>query len=119
MMLDEITHMVGERPGDPIGLLILASMLREDMPWLYELGMEAYRAAKTGLPEDAEKTRRQFQRAVELLRHGPFHVEEMGIDPRHLHMLMRELERSIMIEPPAEEEPKAKPKRKKQDKDGA
>ena len=114
MMLHEFTQMVGAKPGDPIGLLIVASMLREQMPWLYELGLEAYRAAKAGLPEEAERTRHQFQRAVEFLRHGPFPAEEMGLDPHFLHMLMRELEHSMMIEPPAEEEPKTKPKRKKE-----
>jgi hypothetical protein len=123
MMLHEITRMVGGRPGDPIGLLIVASMLRDEMPWLYELGMEVYRAAKSGLPEEADKARRQFLRAVEILSHGPFPFEEMGMDPKMLHMLMREIEHSMMSEPsaetPAEEEPRVKPRRKKESKDGA
>ncbi len=52
MMFEEMMHMGGGKPGDPFRLLFLASMFREDMPWLYELGMEAYRAAKSGLPEE-------------------------------------------------------------------
>ena len=113
MMLQEITHMVGGKPGDPIGLLLVASMLREDMPWLYELGMEAYRTARSGLPEEAERTRRQFQRAVKFLEHGPFPSEEMGMDPKMLHMLIRELEHSMMMEPSPDEEPRTKARPKK------
>jgi len=120
MMLLEMTHMIGGKPGDPIGLLIVASMLREDLPWLYELGMEAYRAAKSGLPEEAERTRRQFRHAVEFLGHGPFPVEEMGMDPKMLHMLVRELDEHLMMsEPPTEEKPRAKLKPRKKDKDNA
>ena len=49
MMFREIAHIIGaETPNDPIGLLVAISMVRDDMPWLYELGMEAYRLAKAG-----------------------------------------------------------------------
>lgn len=117
MMFREIAHMVGGEPGDPIGLLVLASVFRSDMPWLYELGMEAYRASKAGLPEEAARAMRTFRRAIEKMRHVPFPMEEMGIDPRMLHMMMRELEHSMMNEPSTEEEQKSKPKRKKDDKE--
>jgi hypothetical protein len=115
-MLREIAHMIGGEPGDPIGLLVMASMFRTDMPWLYELGMEAYRTSKVGLPEEAERAKRYFKRAIDATMHGPFQMEEMGMDPRMLHMLMRELEHSMMNEPAAEDEPKIKSKRKKEDK---
>ena len=116
MMIQELTHMMSEKPGDPISLLIVASICREDMPWLYELGMEAYRTAKVGPPEEADRTRRQFQRAVELLERGSFPVEELGLDPRALHMMMRELEHMMRWEPQTEEDSRRKTKRKKEDK---
>jgi len=47
MMMNEMIQMSGEA-GDPIGILMAASMVREDAPWLYELAMEAYRCCKTG-----------------------------------------------------------------------
>ena len=123
MMVHEIAHMVGSGPGDPLGLLVVASMVREEVPWLYELGMEAYRAARSGLPDEADKAMRQFSKAVELLGHGPFPLEEMGMDPKMLHMLMRDLEHSMMLkssaEIPAEEEPRVKPRRKKEGKGSA
>ncbi len=118
MMMHDMAHMIGGKSGDPIGLLVLASMFREDMPWLYEIGLEAYRAAKAGLPEEGERVRHIFKRAIEVMRHGPF-SEEMGMDPRMVHMLMRELEHSMHLEPEPEEEPRAKPKHKKEDKKNA
>ena len=62
MMVHELGHMLREKPGDPIALLMVASLFREDMPWLYEIGMEAYRACKGGSPEEAVAARRRFQR---------------------------------------------------------
>jgi hypothetical protein len=119
LMLEEMLHMGGGKPGSPFRLLFLASMFREDMPWLYELGMDAYRAAKSGLPEEAETAMRDFRRAMSFMRHGPFPMEEMGMDPHMMHMLTRELEHSMSSEPQPEEEAKGKPKRKKDEKENA
>ncbi|MEK6285971.1 MAG: toll/interleukin-1 receptor domain-containing protein [Acidobacteriota bacterium] len=113
-MLREFAEMVGEKPGDPILLLIAASMFREDAPWLYELGIEAYRAAKSGVPEESERTLRRFQRAAELMERGPF-AEEMGLDLRGTHMIMRELRHFFPSESTADEESKAKSRRKKEE----
>jgi hypothetical protein len=118
MMFMEMMHMGKRSPGDPVGLLMLASVLREDMPWLYELAMEVYRATKAGLPDEAARARRDFQRAVEFCVRGPL-MEEMDLDPEMRHMLMRELEHSVLPEPPSEEEPKEKHKRKKDEKESA
>ncbi len=118
MMVHELRHMLGEKPGDPIILLVLASFFREEMPWMYELGMEAYRAAKDGLPEEAAAARKRFIRASEALRHGPFMFEEFGFESKTMHMLMREiaheLERPQETEPPVEAaEAKAPPKKRR------
>lgn len=107
MMFREMTHMLGGEPGDPIGLLVAASMFREDMPWIYELALEAYRAAKAGLPEEAHSTMHQFQRAVELLEKGPFPMEEMGMDPHMLHILIREIRHSTISAPVPDEDQNA------------
>jgi hypothetical protein len=119
IMLDEMMHMVGRKPGDPIGLLLMASMFREDMPWLYELGMETYRAVKAGLPEDAHRAMHYFKRVVDMTMHGPFSMEDMGMHPKAMHMLMHELERAMDSEQPHEEEPKEKPRRKKDEKESS
>jgi hypothetical protein len=48
MMIDEVAHMISKRSDDRIAILILASLCRDDFPWLYELGLEAYRVSKRG-----------------------------------------------------------------------
>jgi hypothetical protein len=115
-MLHELMHMIGERRGDPIGILFLASQFREDMPWLYELGMEAYRAACSGIPEEAERALHRFRRASKVLMMGPFFPDEMGFDPKMFDMMMMELDH-LLHEPEKESEPPAKPKRKKDGKE--
>lgn len=120
MMLHELSRMLGGKRGDPIALLVIASIFRDDMPWMYELGIEAYRMAKDGTLEEAIAARRRFQKAAELMRRGPFGPEEMGIDPHMMHMMMRELDHLLETEPESEvevAEPAApKPRRKKGEK---
>jgi hypothetical protein len=114
-MFRELHHMLGERPGEPIGILMLASMLRDDAPWLYELGLEAYRAAKSGRRDQARAAMKRFQRAAEFTLHGPMGMEELGLDPRMLHMIEREFDHILIDVPPDEQQelPESKPRRKK------
>jgi TIR domain len=113
-MLHELPHIIGERPGDPIGLLVLASMFREEAPWLYEIGLEAYRSTKAGKREEARLALRRFQRAAEFTLRGPFPAEELGLDPRMFHIIMREIEHFAEEEPNPDEpaEPKRPHKKK-------
>ncbi len=90
MMIDEMTHMVSRRASDPIGILIIASLVRDDFPWLYELGLEAYRAAKSGNIDETHETLRVFRDASEFTMRGPL-MEEMGLLPKEAHMMLREL----------------------------
>ena len=105
MMVRELSHMLGTKRGDPIGLLILASMFREEMPWMYELGIEAYRLAKDGNSEEALAARLRFQRAADFMRKGPFGSEEFGFDPHMMHMMVRELDMFMDFEGEADSKP--------------
>jgi len=122
MMVHELSHMLGGKRGDPIALLVLASMFRDSMPWMYELGIEAYRMAKDGTPEEAIAARRRFQKAAEVMRRGPFGPEEMGFDPHMMHIMMREMDHLLEVnpdlglEPETVESPAPKSKRKKGEK---
>lgn len=112
LMLHEMGMMIGGGPGDPTALLLAASMFREELPFLYELGMEAYRAAKYADPEEAQDCMRRFRRAAKMLMRPPF-MEETSIHPRELDMVMHELERFIVEEGPAEERPRTRPRPRK------
>ncbi len=102
MMVEELMHMSGDST-DPVGILMVASFIREDAPWLYELAMEVYRAVKSGDTAAIEQEVMRLQRFSKMMMHGPF-IEEFGFGgkesqmffmefPRMLeHMLMRTLE---------------------------
>lgn len=90
MMVDEMSHMISRRPDDPIGILIIASIVRDDFPWLYELGVEAYRTAKNGNHEATHEALQAFRNAAEVTFHGPF-AEELGPMTKESHVMLREL----------------------------
>lgn len=88
MMFRDMASMLSERPGDPVGILLIASSVRDDFPWLYEIGVETYRALRSGRKAEARDAVQRFMRAVEMTMHGPFRHEELGASR---HMFMREL----------------------------
>ena len=94
MMVDELMHMFGE-PGDPVAILMAASVVRDDMPWLYELAMEAYRAVKTGDVKSIEREVQRLRRFSEGMMRGPF-MEEFGFgrSPEH-HMMAMDFPRML------------------------
>lgn len=113
MMLHEMAHIAGAKPGDPLLLLMLASLVREEIPWFYELALETHRASRSGNQADAKESLERFRRASHFLMEGPF-LEEFGVDPRTLHYMLRELEHAMQAEEPeAEEEPNVTPRREK------
>jgi hypothetical protein len=72
MMVHELIAAIGASPDDPVALLMAASMLRDDMPWLYELAMEAYRSARNGDISSFEDLMRKFHRVLDLTTRGHF-----------------------------------------------
>lgn len=74
MMFEEMMHMSGE-PGDPVVILMAASLMRDDAPWLYELAMEVYRAVKSGDPECIEREMKRLRRFSETMIRGPWMMD--------------------------------------------
>jgi len=94
MMIEEMLHMGSRSSEDPIGILIIASFLREDVPWLYEVGVEAYRTTKSGNFKASVEALKGFHRLVEHTLHGPF-MEEFMMSSKETHMMMDELPRIL------------------------
>ncbi len=46
---------------DPIGVLIIASMVRDELPWLFELGLDAYRKARFRFSDVGKRALRDFR----------------------------------------------------------
>ncbi len=106
MVLEEMMHMAGE-PGDPVGILMAASVIRDDAPWLYELAMEVYRAVKSGDPAAVETEIARLQRFSEFTMRGPF-MEEFGFGDKESYMFVREFPRMLqhmLMRTPVEKKP--------------
>lgn len=78
---------------DPIILLVTATAFREGVPWLYELGIEAYREAKFGPSPEADRSIATFLRALESVAEAS-NRRRIGISPgelRNFLVMVREL----------------------------
>jgi len=115
MLLEEITHhpMFREQGGQGLPMLILLGFLRDDYPWLYELGLELYRALQRGDEKEIEKAHHALRAATEIAAH-PMMFEMMGGPEdeesfmffRHMtHDLDRLLQRSLPRRKPGKQGP--------------
>lgn len=86
----EIAHRLSDHQRDPIRILLIASLFREQLPWLYELAVEVFHSQRLGHDRHADRIRRQFIDAVEILENGAF-VDHLGIDPYVFHVFAKEL----------------------------
>lgn len=93
MLQMELAHMSMEGPGDPVTILALASQFREGVPWLADMGTEAYRAVVDESPH-ADQMVRRFLRDVDTAMHGPFRRGEMDFDPKFVETLSAEASRA-------------------------
>lgn len=90
MMLREMLH-IGPHSTPGFGVLILASVFRDSMPWLYEMGVEVYRASKRGGGPDLVLAVHEFRQAVDFAAHGPFSREFFGRS-KEMFMVMEEID---------------------------
>ncbi len=94
-MIDELAHMYSKGSNDPIGILIIASLLRDDFPWLYEMGMEAYRSTKRFTVVNSQgNSLKAFRDAVEMTVHGPL-MHEIGFGNKENYSMMQEFPHMI------------------------
>jgi len=85
-MIEEVVH-TASRLDDPIGLLIALSPLRDELPWMWELAVEGYRAMITGDPAVIQQTARRMELGISFAMHtrGPALVR------KNTYYLLREL----------------------------
>jgi hypothetical protein len=105
MMFEELLHhpMFNESPDNAgLPILMMFSTLRDDYPWLYELGLQLYRAIDSGNPKSIERARNTIVNTIEMTNHGPLMHEMMGGPEDEesmmaLHHLVRSIDRYIRI----------------------
>jgi len=108
-MLEEFVMMSSRRREPNIGVaaLIMTSPYRDDLPWIYTMAVELYRASLGNDPEAMRRCQASLIDAVEGIARGPFLREIMGGSRRDVEMLVHELPRILdhfghLIESPAE-----------------
>lgn len=86
--------MFGPEPDhDPIGVLILAGFMRDDLPWLYEIAVEAYRTIRKGTQQDMTRFMKTLQHVQELVEREP--VMEWLLDSQEMSMMVHEVPRML------------------------
>lgn len=63
----DMMSIMSVEPGSPIRLMMMASLLKEDLPWLYDIAAEVYRFENSGNKIRASQARRQLIEAIRTL----------------------------------------------------
>jgi len=91
MMLEEIIHMLPGDTGSHIGLQIALAMVRHDLPWLYDTGIETINILKSDRPdEEKQEAFQQFDRLLDLSFEHPMMRELYGRD-KESRMIYRKI----------------------------
>lgn len=89
-MLNEMMHMVmGSREAD-FSLVVLAGFVRDQMPWLAEVLVEAHRELKTAGPEEAREIGHQLLHMVKLTFRSKW-ADRMMTNSKTSQILMMEM----------------------------
>lgn len=100
MMFDEIASMTKD---ESLGFLMALSIFKNDIPWLYEIGVETLRKIKEAKSiKEKEITIMEFEQILEISIHNPYfeetimrHKEDYRIFRELPHILRRALHRIL------------------------
>lgn len=88
MMIDEMMHMTKDQN---IGFLMALSILRNDMPWIYDLGVETLRKIRESKSmKEKEIAVMDFERVLDISIHNPY-FEETMMRNKESYRILREL----------------------------
>lgn len=109
MMADEFIHRMPDGPSDPVSILIAASVLRDDFPWIYELAVQVSTHLSSGNDRSAKLSARRLHDAVQMISRTPWGNEYGG---RYVHLLMDTVDYAMRERPAPglNRKPVAKPK---------
>lgn len=86
-MLDELMFMSKEAEDSHLSFLVLISMYRDEIPWIYEIGKETYEVLKSSKAASTkEKALSDFRRILKHSFRHPFFLE-MGISKDSMMMM--------------------------------
>lgn len=90
-LLDELLYRVSgpsSRTNNPAALLIVLSFVRDDVPWIYELGLELYRAMRANDRPAVVAAHKELDIVLATLVHGPW-SRELFRDDEESYLLYR------------------------------
>lgn len=83
---------LSEGTGNPsIGLLLFASMFRDDFPWLYELTVDLYRAYVAKDEAEIAKARDALLLSSEMMMHSKIMYDVRGPEDEEVFFMMRHM----------------------------
>lgn len=89
--LHELLHFHGmENPA--VGILMVAGIFRDTMPWLSELGLEVYRLARSGKSRELDQVISDFRKSIEFVTKGPIPRDIFGKNRELYYLLTEEVE---------------------------
>jgi TIR domain len=89
-MLDEVVFMTKELENSYFGFLVMISIFHDEMPWIYEIGMETFEILKSNKAKEIkEKALSDFRRFMKISMRHPFFLEMAG--SKDLYMMMEEM----------------------------
>lgn len=93
MVEDAFFHpALAESPhGMAVSWLFFISVLRDDVPWLYDVGRDLYEALRSGQASRIAESRDVILQILEVTRHGPWYRELFGREDEELHYVLRHL----------------------------
>jgi len=71
--------------------LAFISLLREEIPWIYELGMDVFKALRSQRIADVISAVEGFIRSVEAVNHSVLFKDRIAAGDRETHMMVRHL----------------------------
>lgn len=78
-MMHELMYITENSEDDYFGFLIVISLYKDDMPWVYEIGKETYEILKSSKTFAAkEKAISNFRRVIKNTMHHPVFMNMMG-----------------------------------------
>lgn len=79
------------RQAPAVAWLLFISVLREDLPWIYEIGLDLYHALRAGDAKAISEARKELQAILEATTHGPFFHEIIRPDNEEVFFMIRHL----------------------------
>jgi hypothetical protein len=83
------------RNGPAAAWLLFMSVFREDIPWLYDMGLELYRALRSGKLVQIAMARKDLLSILEATTRGPFFHEMLRPEDEEIYFLVRHIPEMI------------------------